>query len=901
MATSPQAFYGLWQSEAIRDKLFELLSKEDICSVRIANSACCNLVTKRLFIRTNLIFTANTFTKPSRVQALTRIGHHIEHLSFSFTHSDATFLPPLIHPSTGKEISYLYTPHTSMASVLARPKYGNSELGDILTQQYPPLFHAATNVPSFMNAMKHIPNMRHLTIKTPGQDPKERYRRDIVDYALVSLRIALERTAFPKLTKLSLSGVHPTAFNYLRPAGFGSSPSGARRWHQIRKLYISVESWDFYGSSPGLDHLKIMDDYIRLFSATVEKFHFTWLGRRGPCPLALSADPLFAPPRNSKKLFAEVTSPMSPLPPRPSRRPLVMPRLRYMQVRNATMNAPQLRDLVTAHKQTVREFDFENVVLINNGSWDEALAPLQDGSSGSWSRHSIGGSETSARPGLVRSPSGSSGSAVAAAQNDQQLQSASAAATAASKELFDVDLEGMMLGGPNDVDVLEAGVEEWARGVTAAAQDGSMVDPMPSVPEAKEGADNTKKGKQQPDDCGLASDIEAAKEASMAFSTKLKKRRIRKKKSHRHHRADGSVSEAEEKADSKPTARSEAGSSNGKRHHTKTHKHSHSDETYDRSHSRSRNRSHSRHRDEHHDRHHRRRRYSDEAPEVPSMPEFIADVLASDDEAAISLASLRNKKSGTYSRPRTPQDPVPDANISVPILNQDPLPVLLQPTVYDPSFKTGPLINNQSTTTITAQSSPSKPSLARTLSNHSHKSTKSPFELPTLHSQTTLTMPDDEDDLSPIQRHIEASLLLAAEREAQDAALRTSALRRAREAVLAKLSREFVRRKAAQPKGKDSAAVSGLAGMSALSLGTVMPGPVAGGRGSGGLSRFREGLFGRSIGIATGSSTGHGGGCGGYGAGNGSCMGLGGVRADSHRATVESASSVFVPLMFSRS
>ncbi|OIW28832.1 hypothetical protein CONLIGDRAFT_577696 [Coniochaeta ligniaria NRRL 30616] len=853
MATSPQAFYCLWQNEAIRERLFELLSKEDICSIRIANSACCNLVTKRLFLRTNLTFTANTFTKPSRIQALSRIGHHIEHLTFQFAHSDATFLPPLIHPLTGKEISYLYTPHTSMASVLARPKYGNSELGDILTQQYPPLFHAATNVPSFINAMKHVPNMRHLTIKTPGQDPKERYRRDIVDYALISLRITLERTALPKLTKLSLSGVHPSAFNYLRPApGFGSSPSGTRRWRQIRKLYISVESWDFYGASPGLDHLKIIDDYIRFFAETVEKFHFSWLGRRGPCPLALSADPLFAPPRSTKKLFAEVTSPMSPLPPRPSRRPLLMPRLRHMQVRNATMNAPQLRDLVEAHKQSVREFDFENVVLINNGSWDEALAPLKDGGSDSWSRYSIGGSASSDRPGLVRSLSGSSGAAVAPSRDDEQLPSPSAAAAAASKELLDVDLEGMMLGGPNDVDVLEAGVEEWARGVTAAAHDGSMVDPMPSVPEGDEGAEN-QDSKQQPDDGGLASDIEAAKEASLAFSTKLKKRRIQKKTSRKHHRKDGATSEAEGTADDRATARSKAGSSSSKRHHTKSHKHSRSDETHDRSHSRSQDRSHSRHRGEHHG-HHRRRRHSDEAPEVPRMPEFIAE-------------------SGSNSRPRTPQDPIPDANISAPILHPDPLPVLLQPTVYDPSSKTGPLVSTGS----------NKPTL----------------DIHATHSHTTNLAV--EDGLSPIQRHIEAEILHAAEQEAEEAATRNSALKRAREAVLAKLSREFVRRKAAQAKDKDSAAVLGLSGLSALSLGTVMGAPAAVSSG-GGLSRFREGLFGRSIGIAKGSSVNvnHHGRCRGYGQGNESFMGLGGVHAD-HRTTVESASSAFVPLMFSRS
>jgi hypothetical protein len=288
------------------------------------------------------------------------------------------------------------------------------------------------------------------------------------------------------------------------------------------------------------------------------------------------------------------------------------------------------------------------------------------------------------------------------------------------------------------------------------------------------------------------------------------------------------------------------------------------------------------------------------------MPEFIAEVLASDDEAAMSLASLRNKKSGSNSRPRTPQDPIPDANISAPILDPGPLPVL-QPTVYDPSSQTAPLVSRQTINSDGTQSPSSKPSLTRTLSNQSNNSFKSTKpNKPTVDTTAGHTYdnnPFAEDGLSPIQRHIEAEILLAAEQEAEEAATRNSALKRAREAVLAKLSRDFVRRKAAQTKDKDSAAVSGLSGLSALSLGTVMGAPLGASNGSGsGLSRFREGLFGRSIGIATGSAVNvsrHGG-YGGYGYGNGSCMGLGGVHAD-HRTTVESASSAFVPLMFSRS
>ncbi|KAK6843793.1 hypothetical protein PG987_004653 [Apiospora arundinis] len=486
MATTPQAFYCLWQQDRIREKLFEVLSKEDICNVRLASSACCNLVTKRLFLRTNLTFSASTFTRQSRVQALSRIGHHIEHLTFYFPHSDATFLPPLIHPESGQEISFLYTPHTSMASVLARPKFANTGLGEILTQQYPPLFHAASNVPSFINAMKHVPNMRHLTIKTPGQNAKERYRRDIVDYALISLRISLERAPLTKLVKLSLSAVHPSAFNYLRHVpGFGCTPSAGRRWQQIRKLQISVEAWDFYGPSPGLDHLKMLDDYIRNFADSVEKFSFTWLGRKGPCPVSLAADPLFAPPRSSQKLFAEVTSPMSPLPPPPSRRPIRFRRLRYLSVRNATMNAPQVAELVASHHRCVREFDFDNVVLINGGSWDEALAPLMDHASRSdhWSP----------------------------------------AVAAVSEELFNIDLNG----GADDEDE-DLGAEYAQRWVNGEFDDSDQASGGAPIHE-------------------LDSDLEAARQASLLPATKLKKRRVTKRRKRRkQHNDDGNTTEQEE-------------------------------------------------------------------------------------------------------------------------------------------------------------------------------------------------------------------------------------------------------------------------------------------------------------------------------------------------------------------
>lgn len=472
MSSSEQLFLAMLRSQHIREHLLPHLSVEDKCALRRASSACCNLLTKPIFTRITVTFTSSTFTRASRVEALGRVGQHVEHLTFHFAHSDATFLPPLVHPSTGEEVCFLYTPHTSIDSALTRPKYANSQLGDILTQQYPPLFHAATNVPSFIMAMRHLPNLRHLTVRCPGQNPAERYRRDIVDYALISLRIAVERAAVTKLHKLSLS-LHPSALNYLRHvAGFGSVPSAGRRWKQITKLHLAIESWDFYGASPGLDHLKIIDDYVRTLAPTLEKLSYTWLGRRGPCPVSLSSDLLFAPPRSSKKLFHEVTSPMSPLPCRPFRGPIHMPRLKHLQIRNAAMNAPQLKQLIASHKDTVREFDFDNVALTDsntNSDWHDALASA--GNERAWSRSS----RCSVESGPVSS--------------DDELPSPSAAVDEVGRDLLENDLGG---GFPFEAEEIRAAEPNFMD--------------------------------------GLESDVAEARKSSFSFTTKLKKKGKRRRR-----------------------------------------------------------------------------------------------------------------------------------------------------------------------------------------------------------------------------------------------------------------------------------------------------------------------------------------------------------------------------------
>lgn len=807
MASETHPFYSIWASESIRERLFANLSKSDICSVRLANSACCNLVTRRLFQRVHLSFTPNSFTKQSRIQALGRIGHHVEHIIFYLPHSEATFLPPLIHPQTGSEISYLYTPHTSMTSTLTRPKYGNSELGDILTQQYPPLFHASTNVPSFIHAMKNLPNMRHLTIKTPGQDARERYRRDIVDYALISLRIAIERTPqLTKLTKLSLSGVHPAAFLYLKSEGgpgFGCSPRGAKRWRQIRKLHVSVEAWDFYGpSGPGLDQLKIIDDYLRNFSDCVEKLSFTWTGGKGPCPLALAEDALFDPPRECKKLFNEVTSPMSPLPATPGvRQPMRFTRLRHMQVRNASMSEAQLRRLVEGHKATVKEFDFENVVLLNGGNWDEALAPLMAPSeksgrarSDTWSRYSVGmeGNDNMPPPSPVesvrtvaprtprtpRSPRTPRTPKSSVAQDDDvAVRHPSAAVEAVGRDLLD-EIEDEMEAfvglsrNPSKADICYFDNKE------------EIIVELDEDLSEELSLQRTLTASDEPHRPVTAATSQASLDtlgAEEAFSGKLKKKRVRRRIRKPWHpkREDGEQSEDEDDQNYYPPRANEElkekHSLASFLHHKRSGSSSHS----------SKNRNVLR----------RARQSSDPGPYSscqimdPNTYEIqLPEVLGSDDEtltlkssnasqsqttlkssnASMSQTTLKssNASQSQIRLVRAPSHPLPPVplNISAP-MPAEQLPVLLQPAVYNPQA---------STTSI-----PMPPG-----SRASGDSSNS-ISAPLMHANGQGH--NVNDGLSAVQRNLEQEEMQL--RFAEDAEARANALQKARDAVLRKLGK----------------------------------------------------------------------------------------------------------------
>ncbi|KAF2839332.1 hypothetical protein M501DRAFT_1011191 [Patellaria atrata CBS 101060] len=366
--TTSSTFLRFWLQEDCRDAFLSAVDKEDLPNIRLVCHDFATRAAPVLFDDMSITFRASTFTRPARMAALERIGHHVKTVSFNAPHTPEAFLPPLIDPFTGEQREFIYEPqvHTPKTLVgrVRQPKYGSWEITDLLIKQYPPLFHAATNISAFVRAFTALSSLKHLKVSCEGQPPGQRHRRSTVDYALISLRIAIERAPLEELDTLSLLSIHPGALLYLQPMlGFGSTPSSSRKWAQIRKLAIHVDSFASAGKVP-TEHLRLLQSYLRTFSPSLTRLIFRWKGERGPSPLTLDLEPsLHSPSRDP--------SAMSMCAPRP----LKFRKLRYLELENAVSDAPQISTFISRHRRLLSEFNFEDVKL-RSGSWDEALSPL---------------------------------------------------------------------------------------------------------------------------------------------------------------------------------------------------------------------------------------------------------------------------------------------------------------------------------------------------------------------------------------------------------------------------------------------------------------------------------------------------------------------------------------------
>lgn len=371
------AFARFWQTDLTRECLLSFTARNDLKNLRLACREVEQDVAPQLFKHLVICFNANTFSRHSRLVTLEHIGHHVRTVTFNMVHSPTTFLPPLIAPDTLEELSFIYEPHTvnsrpvsaSSSTSSSSSRYGSWEIDDLLIKHYPPVFHAATNIAAFTRAFTALPKLQTLRICCPGQEKGQRYRRDAVDFALISLRVAVEQANPPALETLVLDPIHPGAAFSLRPqTSYGSSPASTRVWRRIKSLRIGMNSFTFGRNSPS-DHLKILHTYLQSFPS-IQHLNFEWLGSKGPSPFSLDAEPCMLRPSSLDSSNACPRSSSAP-----ACKPIRFRQLRSMHLRNAVFDASQAAAFVLLHRKVLHEFDFDECAL-RSGTWDEALAPL---------------------------------------------------------------------------------------------------------------------------------------------------------------------------------------------------------------------------------------------------------------------------------------------------------------------------------------------------------------------------------------------------------------------------------------------------------------------------------------------------------------------------------------------
>jgi hypothetical protein len=364
-------FLRFWLTDGSRETLISHLPKQDLAKLRLVCHDFSVRAAPSLFQDLSITFKTSTFTKPARLAALDRLGFHVETLKFTLPHTPETFLPPLVEPETGEELSFTYTPQIEPPS-LRRPKYGDEGTTEILTKQYPPLFHAATNVSAFVRGFSAFNNLTHLKIACPGYDPSQRFRRSTVDFALISLRIAVERNCLNALDTLTLSPIHTSGILHLSPLlGYGATPGSARRWRRIKHLNIQCHTPLSRSSKSQLDGLRLLQTYLTNFQHNLESFDFRWQGEKGPLP--------FARPRSSSADTSQHPAHVTQR--SPARKPLpqtfFFPKLSQINLENIATTSSDLSILVQTHKSTIEQLDLKHVEL-THGTWEEAFAALDN-------------------------------------------------------------------------------------------------------------------------------------------------------------------------------------------------------------------------------------------------------------------------------------------------------------------------------------------------------------------------------------------------------------------------------------------------------------------------------------------------------------------------------------------
>ncbi|RMZ18059.1 hypothetical protein D0860_00121 [Hortaea werneckii] len=346
-------FLRFWLDDRCRETFLSFLPKEDLKAFRLTCHGISTRAAPELFRDLHITFRTNTFTKPAKMAALDCIGHHVRKLSFEFPRTAESTLPPLVDPTTGTEIAFTYIPRVERPNTQS-PKYGDLATTEALTRQYPALFHASTNASAFVQALSAFPSLEHLAIKCPGYGS-----RNTVDFALMSLRFAVERINCRSLRSLSLSSMEPNALQYLMPhAGYGTTPASTRIWSRIQRLTLRLIT------QGGSKEQVMLHRYLRGFHEGLNMLSICWDGPRGPFPLTDLPHTAVIKTRADQISYKDHTAVY------PSLR---FARLKQLSVRNAQASAAEINSLIRSNSGSLQEVELQDVEL-TQGGWGDVFA-----------------------------------------------------------------------------------------------------------------------------------------------------------------------------------------------------------------------------------------------------------------------------------------------------------------------------------------------------------------------------------------------------------------------------------------------------------------------------------------------------------------------------------------------
>ncbi|KAI6802209.1 hypothetical protein KC361_g1305 [Hortaea werneckii] len=351
-------FLRFWLDDRCRENFLSFLPKDDLKAFRLTCHGISARAAPELFRDLHITFRTNTFIKPAKTAALDRIGYHVRKLSFGFPQTAESSLPPLVDPTTGTEMGFTYIPRVERSNA-QNPKYGDVATTEALTRQYPAIFHASTNASAFVRTLSALPHLEHLLIDCPGYGSRAKGARNTVDFALTSLRFAIEHVNCRTLQSLSLTSMVPNGLQYLMPhAGYGTTPASTRVWSRIQHLTLRLKT------QGDRKEQQMLHRYLRGFHEGLTTLSVCWEGHRGPFPL------IGLPHTATTKAGASRVSHKYQTAVQPSIR---FARLKKLSVCNAQASAAEISALIGSNNETLHEVELQDVEL-TEGEWQDVFA-----------------------------------------------------------------------------------------------------------------------------------------------------------------------------------------------------------------------------------------------------------------------------------------------------------------------------------------------------------------------------------------------------------------------------------------------------------------------------------------------------------------------------------------------